>query len=218
MPTRRQAVIAGLAAVALVAGTGCVSKKKFRNNAEAVDGRVAAVESGIEANERRINNLADETDSKIGALQKQTDEAMRTGKNAATAAQDAKAAAERAEKGRLLWSVSLTNDQVRFGLEKASLGDEAKAALDDLVSKIKGYGKAVYIEIEGHTDSSGEEAYNMMLGEKRAMAVRDYLSMSGGIPLHAMNTISYGESQPVADNSTREGRQQNRRVVVRVLE
>ena len=86
MPMRRQAVIAGLAAIALVAGTGCVSKKKFRSNAEAVDGRVAAVESGLEANERRINDLADETDSKISTLEKQTNEAMKTGRSAATAA------------------------------------------------------------------------------------------------------------------------------------
>jgi outer membrane protein OmpA-like peptidoglycan-associated protein len=215
---RRQAIIAGLAAVALVAGTGCVTKKRFRTNAESVDGRIASVESGVEAAERRINDIKDDTDDKISALEDQTEEALRTGKSAATAASDAKAVADRAEKGRLLWSVSLTNDQVRFGLERAALGDEGKAVLDDLVMKIKNYGKAVYIEIEGHTDSSGDEAYNMMLGEKRAMAVRDYLSMSGGIPLHAMNTISYGESQPVADNGTREGRSQNRRVVVRVLE
>ncbi len=218
MPMRRQALIAGLAAVALVAGTGCVSKKKFKANAESVDGRIASVETGVEENERRINDLKTETDDKISSLQKSTDEAMKTGRGAATAAQDAKATADRAEKGRLLWSVSLTNDQVRFGLSNFSLTDEGKAALDELVSKIKGYGKAVYVEIEGHCDSSGEEAYNLMLGEKRAQAVRDYLSMSGGIPLHAMNTISYGESQPLADNGTREGRAQNRRVVVKVLE
>ncbi len=58
----------------------------------------------------------------------------------------------------------------------------------------------------------------MMLGEKRAEAVRNYLNMKDGIPLHAMNIISYGETQPVADNSTRDGRAQNRRVVVKVLE
>jgi outer membrane protein OmpA-like peptidoglycan-associated protein len=56
------------------------------------------------------------------------------------------------------------------------------------------------------------------LGLRRATAVRDYMHQSGGIPLHAINTISLGESNPVADNSNSEGRSQNRRVVVRVLE
>ena len=78
-------------------------------------------------------------------------------------------------------------------------------------------------ELVGHwafdvTDNAGSTEYNYSLGEKRAMAVRNYLSESGGIPLHAMNTISYGESRPVADNGTQEGRSMNRRVVVRVLE
>jgi outer membrane protein OmpA-like peptidoglycan-associated protein len=76
----------------------------------------------------------------------------------------------------------------------------------------------VYLEIEGHTDSTGSEAYNHTLGLRRADAVRDYLNRSGGIPLHAMSTISLGEGDPVADNSSSTGRSQNRRVVVRVLE
>ena len=88
----------------------------------------------------------------------------------------------------------------------------------DLSAKIKDYGKAVYVEIEGHTDNTGSDDYNQTLGLRRAGAVRDYLNQAGGIPLHAMNTISLGESNPVADNSTSDGRAQNRRVVVRVLE
>jgi outer membrane protein OmpA-like peptidoglycan-associated protein len=77
--------------------------------------------------------------------------------------------------------------------------------------------KALYFEIEGHTDNVGSEDYNVQLGEKRAMAVRNYLAEKG-VPLHALNVISYGESQPVADNSAPQGRAQNRRVVIRVLE
>jgi outer membrane protein OmpA-like peptidoglycan-associated protein len=77
--------------------------------------------------------------------------------------------------------------------------------------------RALYFEIEGHTDNIGSEAYNLQLGEKRATAVRNYLSQKG-IPLHALNVISLGESRPVADNGTPQGRAQNRRVVIRVLE
>jgi peptidoglycan-associated lipoprotein len=78
--------------------------------------------------------------------------------------------------------------------------------------------KTVYLEIEGHTDNVGGELYNAQLGEKRAKAVMNYLNEKGGVPLHAMSVISYGESKPVADNKTADGRAQNRRVVVRVLE
>ena len=75
----------------------------------------------------------------------------------------------------------------------------------------------MYVEIEGHTDNTGTEQYNLTLGEQRAMAVRNYL-FEGGIPLHAINVISRGEQAPVADNKTADGRAQNRRVVVKVLE
>ena len=218
MRMRGQALVAGLLAVAVIAGTGCVTKRRFRDNVEAVDGRIGSVESGVEANERRINDLKTETDGKISAVEEQANAAMQAGQQAGSKADAAQAAADRAAKGRLLWSVNLTNDMVKFAFNGASLGDETMVMLDELAGKIKSFGKAVYVEIEGHTDSSGDEGYNLMLGEKRAEAVRNYLGKKGGIPLHAMNAISYGESQPIADNSTRDGRAQNRRVVVKVLE
>jgi outer membrane protein OmpA-like peptidoglycan-associated protein len=76
----------------------------------------------------------------------------------------------------------------------------------------------VYLEIEGHTDNIGSEEYNQHLAHARAEAVRNYLAEKDGIPLHAMNVISFGESKPLAANTTSEGRAQNRRVVIRVLE
>ncbi len=78
--------------------------------------------------------------------------------------------------------------------------------------------KAVYLEIEGHTDNIGSDQYNMELGEKRAKAVLTYLNEKDGLPLHAMSVISYGKTKPVADNKTANGRAQNRRVVIKVLE
>ena len=74
----------------------------------------------------------------------------------------------------------------------------------------------VYLEIQGHTDATGDADYNEKLGEARAEAVRRYLSR-GGIALNRMATISYGEEAPVASNDTPEGRAQNRRVSIIVL-
>ena len=73
-------------------------------------------------------------------------------------------------------------------------------------------------EIEVHTDSTGSPEYNEKLGEERAMAVRDYIAKKYGVALSRLNEISYGKEKPVADNKTREGRAENRRVVIRILE
>lgn len=218
MRLRKMMILLSLFVIVPLISTGCVSKKTFRSNVDEQAARMDSAESGIEANERRIGDLKGETDSKIAALEGRTDEAVQIGNRAASQAAQAQAAAEDAARGRLLWSVTLSDDRVKFSFNQAELPDEAKSMLDDLCAKVKDYGKAVYVEIEGHTDATGSEDYNYTLGLRRATAVRDYMNQSGGIPLHAMNTISLGEANPVADNSTSDGRAQNRRVVVRVLE
>jgi len=218
MTKRTVSVLSLLVVLALVGSTGCVTKKLFRKNIEETDARVASAESGIEANERRISDLRTETDSKIARLDDKAEKAVEVGSSAMARADEAAMAADRAARGRLIWSVTLSDERVKFSFAQAEIPDEAKALLDDLITKIKDYEKAVYVEIEGHTDNTGTEDYNEALGMKRAMAVRDYLAKQGGLPLHAMNVISFGESSPVADNGTSEGRAQNRRVVVRVLE
>jgi outer membrane protein OmpA-like peptidoglycan-associated protein len=111
----------------------------------------------------------------------------------------------------------LSDDKVKFGFDKAELSAEAKSALDAFADKLKADNKNVYVEVQGHTDNVGSEEYNFQLGEKRAEATRRYLSMKG-VPLNRLSTISYGEAEPVADNSTRDGRNQNRRVVLVVLQ
>jgi outer membrane protein OmpA-like peptidoglycan-associated protein len=218
MRNRTIMIVALVAAVALLAAPGCVSKKMYRQNVEETGARVGSVESAVEANERRISDLRSETDDKLSAVADKANRAEETGRAAMSRADSAAMAAEEAAKGKLLWSVTLSDDRVKFSFGEAMIPADATSALDDLVGRIKSYGKAVYLEIEGHTDNTGSTEYNYSLGEKRAMAVRNYLSESGGIPLHAMNTISYGESRPVAENDSSEGRSANRRVVVRVLE
>jgi len=209
--------LAALVALTLLASTGCVSKKMFRKNVDETSTRVAAVESGVEANEKRIKDLREDTDSRIAELDTRTDKATEIGRSAMSQAEQADTKAEKAIRGRLIWEVTLSNDQVKFSFNQAAIPSDAAAVLDDLVKKIMSYDRAVYVEIEGHTDSTGSEDYNYALGEKRAMAVRDYLAKAG-IPLHALNVISLGEDSPVADNATPNGRAQNRRVIVRVLE
>ena len=114
--------------------------------------------------------------------------------------------------------MTLSNDQVHFPVDKAQISDEAKAMIDEAVTPLVRANKGVYFEIEGHTDSTGDPAYNFKLGEERAMAVRDYIAKTHSIALSRLNVISYGEDKPVVDNKTKDDRAQNRRVVIRVLE
>ncbi len=217
MQMRRTSLIAAVAVLAMAMSTACVSKKIYRADVEETDQRVSGVESAVEANERRISDLSDDTDKKIENVRGTAEKAVEIGTTALDRADAAEKAAEKAGRGKLLWTVTLSDDLVRFSFNQAALPPEATRELDALVAKAKAMDRAVYFEIEGHIDNIGTGDYNLQLGERRAEAVRNYLNQQG-IPLHALNVISYGESQPVADNGTPDGRAQNRRVVIRVLE
>jgi OOP family OmpA-OmpF porin len=73
------------------------------------------------------------------------------------------------------------------------------------------------VVIEGHTCDMGPDAYNQKLSERRAAAVRDYL-VQNGVNAANLSTVGYGESQPMADNKTRSGRELNRRVEFKVIQ
>lgn len=103
--------------------------------------------------------------------------------------------------------------EVFFDNDSAKLKPESYEDLNLAVELLKRVPGATAI-IEGHTDSNGAEAYNQRLSEQRAKAVRDYM-VSMGIDPARLEAKGYGESQPVADNATPEGRAQNRRVVLR---
>jgi outer membrane protein OmpA-like peptidoglycan-associated protein len=105
---------------------------------------------------------------------------------------------------------------VKFPVNRHELSKEAEDKLKDFAERLKGENKNVYLEIQGHTDATGPDMYNLKLGEERAEAVRRYLSKQG-IALNRMSTISYGKAEPVDSNKTRDGRAKNRRVVVIVL-
>ena len=102
-----------------------------------------------------------------------------------------------------------------FDFDKAVLKPEARAKLDDLVSKTSGINLEVIIAV-GHTDSIGSDAYNQKLSVRRSEAIKAYL-VSKGIEKNRVYTEGKGEKQPVADNRTREGRAKNRRVEIEVV-
>ncbi len=212
----RKSLIVSIAVLAVVGLTlsGCATKEyvqeTINSSLQNTNAKLAEVESSVEQNQAEISKLHEkdaELDAKIQKLSSEAREALERAQEAGKLA-----------KGKFLYEVTLTDDDVHFGFNKYELSDEAKAALDEFAAKVKAENKNVYIEIQGHTDNIGSESYNLKLGYKRAEQVMRYLNMQHGFPLHRMNVIYYGEYKPIADNSTREGRAKNRRVTLVVLE
>jgi outer membrane protein OmpA-like peptidoglycan-associated protein len=196
-----QAVVATALGLSLAA-TGCATKKFVGREVTEVENRVNDVESQVEDTQVRLRDH----DGKISATSRTAQEAL-----------DRAMLAGKLAEGKLLFETVLTDDKVKFGFDQNKLSPEAQAALDEFVDQLKNENKSVYIEIQGHTDGVGGDGYNEKLGQTRAEETRLYLAKHG-IPLHRMNSISYGESAPIADNDSREGRAQNRRVVLVVLQ
>lgn len=165
---------------------------------------VAAVSSGC-ASHRFVREQTAVVDTRVTQVQGQAGEALARAN-----------AAHKLAEGKFLYQVVLSDDSVKFPLDRHTLSPEAEARLNELAERLKSENRNVYLEIQGHTDAQGPEAYNDALGEARAEAVRKHLAKQG-IALNRMAVISYGEEAPVASNDTPEGRAQNRRVAVVVL-
>ncbi len=174
------------------------------------------------ANEDKINDV----DQKTQAAQTSANTAQQA---ASTADQKAVAANEAAttvggrvddldkSTKRLMYTVVLNDAEGNFKFNSTTLPDDAKAKIDDMIKGIIADPKGAYFEIEGHTDNVGPADVNQKIGMERADAVKMYLYEQYQIPLHRMSVISYGAEKPVAPNTTRDGRAQNRRVVIKVL-
>jgi outer membrane protein OmpA-like peptidoglycan-associated protein len=103
--------------------------------------------------------------------------------------------------------------QLQFKVDSAELTDEDKAVLDEVAGNLTRL-KFVSGTVVGHTDSTGSDAYNQGLSERRAQSVATYLE-GKGIAAGRLKVNGAGESEPIADNATKEGRAQNRRVVLK---
>jgi peptidoglycan-associated lipoprotein len=200
--------------VAAVAVAGCAKKSYVQKEVGEVNKKVDAVSAEVEKTQQRVQKTEVRIDEVDKGAKTGITEAKDSAGKAMTKAQDA----EKLAKGKIIYTVTLSNDKVTFPVNRAEISDEAKKLIDDAVGPLKTENRGVYFEIEGHTDATGEEGYNFKLGEERAMAVRDYIAKTHGVALSRLNVISYGESKPVSDNKTRDGRAQNRRVVIRILE
>ncbi|MGH7723945.1 MAG: OmpA family protein [Candidatus Eiseniibacteriota bacterium] len=191
MSNLTKGIPAALAGLAIVALTGCATKgyvnKQIAANNVTTETRIAGVQTQAEAAQTR----ADE------ALAKAT-------------------LAERLAAGTLDYR-EVSIHEARFDFDQYELTDDARAALDDMATRLSSYPRYV-LEIRGFADATGPDRYNYMLGRERAESVERYLSTRHMVPPGRVAILSFGEEQPVADNESNDGRSQNRRVQVRLLD
>jgi peptidoglycan-associated lipoprotein len=226
---RKTLLTASIITLTVAIVPACATKGFVREEVGAVNTKVDTLGGTVEQAQQRIG----QNETRIGAVDQKAEAAGKAAADARGAATEARSAADKAQASatavngrvdavvaatrRLIYEVTLSEDQGNFKFASADLPDEAKARLDEVVNKLKADPQNVFIEIEGHTDNVGSVEGNERLGMERADTVKRYLYEQHQIPLHKMNVISFGEEKPVAPNNTRDGRAMNRRVVVKVL-
>jgi len=233
---RRGFVAASILALVVAVAPACATKKFVRTEVGNVNSKVDTLTGTVEETQERTRT----NEGRIGQVDQRVSAVDQKAEAAGKSAADARSAADTAQNTarqvgtrvdqvqqqveqevqashKLVYEVTLSEDQGNFKFGRTDLPEEAKARLDQMIGQLKTDPKNVFIEIEGHTDNVGGKDLNERLGLERAESVKRYLYEMHMIPLHKINVISYGEDKPVAPNNTRSGRAQNRRVVIRVL-
>jgi outer membrane protein OmpA-like peptidoglycan-associated protein len=227
---RKSLITASLLTLTVAMVPACATKKYVRTEVGTVNSKVDTLSGTLEQTQGRIQ----QDEARIGQVDQKAEAAGKSAETAQNAANAAQQAARQVDTkvdrvnadltasiqaGRkLVYEVTLSEDQGNFKFGKTELPEEARSRIDQVVSQLKGEaGKDLYIEVEGHTDNVGGKELNYQLGLERAESVKRYLYAQHQVPLHKINVISYGEEKPVAPNNTKDGRAMNRRVVIRVL-
>jgi peptidoglycan-associated lipoprotein len=194
--------------------TGCASKKYVAGQVGEVNQKVEVLSGSLE----RTQSATQRNEVRIDEVDRNAQAGVADAKRSAGVALNRAEEAERLARGKLLYSLTLSNDKVTFPVNRDELSDDARRLVDETLGPIVADNRGVFIEIEGHTDATGPARYNRQLAEARALAVRNYLRDQHQIALNRIEVISYGETKPIASNRTRADRALNRRVVINVLE
>ena len=212
---------AGIAA-AILLGSACATKKYVRNRvnerATPLESRTGELEETSRRNTQDIAKLGRD----IEDVRQRTDRAQQQADRAASSAEQANTRVAGVEQTVSDLRTNLDKYTVQktvtiqFKAGKSELLPEATAALDELASQIKDR-NGFLLEIEGFASAEGKPELNERLSQARSEAVKRYMAEQHGVPLFRMSMIGFGTSRPVADNETKEGREQNRRVEVRLL-
>ena len=194
MHTKSGAWVVGAVLASAIGVSGCATKGY-------VNDQVAVEDQKVTTQQQRI----DQHDARIAGVDA-----------SAHAALDRANAAANLAAGKFVYSSVLSDDSIKFARRSAQLSPEAQTRLMDMVQKLKSDNKNVYLEIQGHVDPGETRSQSMQLGQVWAEVVRKFLYQQG-VPLNRMSTISYGATTPATEDKSKDGRAQNRRVVVVVM-
>ncbi len=239
-PNRGFSVLGLIVLAGIMVLPGCASRKYVRQQVGTLQPPIQEAQNAIKENAERIDAVDRRAQQGITAAQtaaqaadQKATQAGQSAQTAQTAAQTADRKADTANQGvqqaanrinTVETRLNSLNDNytasetqtVVFKLNSAALSDDAKSTLDKIASDVSSQRTGYMIELQGFTDSTGSESYNINLSQRRAENVLRYL-VSKNVPLFRVSIVGLGEANPVADNKTRAGRDQNRRVEVRIL-
>ena len=110
------------------------------------------------------------------------------------------------------------NEKIQFDFNKATIKPESDSLMEEIIKVLKDAPHIKKVAIEGHTSGEGKDKYNLKLSDQRAKAVMDYLVSKGALPKEMFTAKGFGETKMIADESTEEGREKNRRVEFNIIE
>jgi len=233
MATQKRYHIATIAAIGLLVlgSAGCLATRKYVQTqaVEPLQGKLQIVDKKLDTKTTELDEHITEVDRHAEqGYSAASAKAQTADEHAQQANQSAQGAQQTADKGVNMANKAqgqidnidnyqpVKTESVLFGFNRAELTDEDQqqlASLTETLSSLKHYA----IEVEGFTDTVGPKQYNLQLSQRRADTVVRYLTENAHVPLVRIHVLGLGEDEPVADNHTRDGRKQNRRVDVRVM-
>jgi OmpA-OmpF porin, OOP family len=236
--TRKSAVVGIVILAGILVLSGCASRKYVRQQTAALEPAIQEATNGVKENAERIDAVdrrAQQGITAAGAADQKATAAQKTADGATQAAQAADRKADTANQGvqtannrintleTTVKNININDNytesskqSVTFAVNSAALNNEGKSALDKVAADVNGLRTGYMVELQGFTDGTGGEQYNIGLSQRRAESVERYL-VSKGVPLYRLSIVGLGKENPVADNKSRQGRAQNRRVEIRVL-
>lgn len=226
---RRFSILGIFMLAGVVTLSGCATRGYVDQQIAPVQARVAELESTTEEHAERIDAVDNRAQQGIAGANDAAQAAQASADAADAAAADADRMAEAAQQsadqatnlvGALQSRFDAHNNysvaqtvSVMFALESAALSDDGMATVGRIAGQVQA---GDFLEVQGYTDATGDDGYNIALSERRASAVQRYL-VSQNVPLFRIEMVGLGEANPTAGNDSREGREQNRRVEVRLL-
>jgi outer membrane protein OmpA-like peptidoglycan-associated protein len=184
---------------------------EVRDGVSRVDARVTTVDGRVTQLDSKTNERFDGVRNEVSAVDKKA----ATAQSAADRVAGNLTTLDENFQNRNHYSVA-AEKAILFPFDSSKLDTKYQTELEEIVTLLQGNPNALLV-MEGRTDSSGDQDYNVRLGERRVEAVKRFIAVEKGIPVYRIHEISFGAAKPVAANDSREGREKNRAVMLTVL-